>query len=74
MDLSEYYGKSFEGFKKNPNIAAPALVLNILIYVLTFVVVIITVFMFAGTGFLTTGQISPMTSLPSTSTILLLSL
>jgi len=26
MDLSEYYGKSFEGFKKNPNIAAPALV------------------------------------------------
>ena len=72
MDLGDYYSKSFEGFKKNPNIAAPALVLNVLTYVLSFVVAIIIFFMLAGNDFLTTGQISQnMTSLPSTSTILL---
>jgi hypothetical protein len=75
MDLGDYYNKSFEGFKKNPNIAAPALVLNVLTYALSFVVGIIIFFMLASNDFFTTDQISQnMTNLPSTSFILLLGL
>lgn len=73
MDLGDYYGKSFEGFKKNPNIAAPALVLNVISIVLGFILGIIMFFMLVGNDFLTTGLMSEnMTSLPSAGSLFLI--
>lgn len=75
MDIGDYYSKSINGFTKNPNIAIPILIFNILIYGVTFIGTIIMVFAFLGPNFLSNGNISPyMANIPDMGTIALFSI
>lgn len=59
MDIGDYYYKSFKGFKENPNLAVPSLVLNVLIYIIVFLGAFFSILMLAGSGYFSAGSITP---------------
>lgn len=59
MDIGDYYSKSFDGFAKNPNLAIPAFLGNVIIYVAVFLASIISFLVIAGPGLLNGNTISP---------------
>lgn len=78
MDLSEYYSKSFESFKRNPKIMVPQLVGTILTYLIGGIFVSALLFWFFGSDFsnilstiLTTGTMPTDVNLPELNTSLL---